>query len=161
MITHSLTGTIHLYSAILAIVFGTYILIAKKGTKTHKKVGFAYVIMMLILNITAFMIYRLFGGFGIFHIAATVSLVTLLAGMIPLIRKKTNNSIILHISFMYWSVIGLYAAFVSESLTRLPDNPFYAMLGIAIFLTCGAGSLGFKKYKNTWIKTFTNQNTLS
>jgi len=157
MITNNLIGEIHLYSAILAMIFGTVILVAKKGTRFHKKVGYVYALMMLILNITAFMIYKLFGGFGIFHIAAIVSLITLLGGMIPIFISKSNKTLDFHISFMYWSVIGLYAAFVSESLTRIPDKPFYTMLGFAVFLTCGAGSLGYRKYKKQWINTFTKQ----
>jgi uncharacterized membrane protein len=156
MITNNLIGEIHLYSALLATAFGSFILLSKKGTKIHRKAGMVYFSMMLILNATAFMIYRLYGGFGIFHVAAIVSLTTLLLGMIPLMNKRTNKSIISHISFMYWSVIGLYAAFVSETLTRMPDKPFYTMLGIAVFSTCLAGTIGFRKYKNQWIKSFTN-----
>ncbi len=156
MITNNILGEIHLSAALLATLLGTYILIAKKGTKTHRQVGMAYFGMMLTVNITAFLIYRLFGGFGIFHMAAIFSLATLLVGMIPILRGKTKSSMIMHINFMYWSVIGLYAAFVSETLTRIPDKPFYKMLGIAVLLTTAAGAIGFRKYKNSWIKKFTN-----
>jgi len=156
MIANNILGEIHLYAALLATVLGTYILIAKKGTKTHRQIGMVYFGMMLTVNITAFMIYRLYGGFGIFHLAAIFSLATLLAGMIPIMREKSKSNMIKHISFMYWSVIGLYAAFVSETLTRIPDKPFYNMLGIAVLLTTAAGAIGFKRYKNSWIKKFTN-----
>lgn len=39
------------------------------------------------------MIYRLFGGFGIFHVFAIVSLLTLLAGMYPILTRKGKQYI--------------------------------------------------------------------
>lgn len=156
MITGYLLGDLHLYSAILATLFGTIILVGKKGTSLHKRIGYAYSINMLVVNITAFMIYRLFGSFGIFHYAAVISLITLLAGMIPIMIKRTDRAMMHHISWMYWSVIGLYAAFVSETLTRIPEKPFFTMLGIAVTITMIAGNLGFRKYKKQWLNQFTN-----
>ena len=83
-----LTGTIHLIVSIIAMISGMMVLYRPKGTKQHKQLGYIYVIVMLLVNLTAFMIYRLFGGFGIFHFFAIVSLLTLLAGMYPILRKK-------------------------------------------------------------------------
>lgn len=156
MITGTILGEIHLYSALLATLFGTLILTGKKGTKLHKKIGYAYSVNMLIVNITAFMIYRLFGTFGIFHYAAIISLLTLILGVVPLMIKRSQRHIVWHIHYMYWSVIGLYAAFVSESLTRIPDKPFFTMLGIAVTITMIAGNIGFRKNKNQWVNKFTN-----
>ena len=156
MITNSILGEVHLYSALLATLLGTIILVCKKGTKTHKRIGYAYAASMLVLNITALMIYRLFGTFGIFHYAAIISLITLMAGMIPIMVKRTDQAMMHHVSWMYWSVIGLYAAFVSETLTRIPDKPFFTMLAVAVTITMLAGSIGFKKYKIQWKTKFSN-----
>ncbi len=156
MITNTLLGEVHLYSALLATLFGTLILIWEKGTKKHKQIGYAYTVSMLVVNITALMIYRLFGHFGIFHYAAVISLATLLAGIIPIMIKRTNKTMMHHISWMYWSVMGLYAAFVSETLTRIPDKPFYTMLFIAVGITMGAANIGFRKYIHQWKNKFTN-----
>jgi len=156
MIT-SLTGQIHFLASCLALITGTYILLATKGTQLHKKVGYAYVGSMVVLLITAFMIYRLFGGFGIFHVAAVVSTITLATGMIPVIRKTNKNWVILHFAWMYWSVMGLYAAFASEMITRLLPVQFFSMVGLATggIMTMGAimwirkkkiGDTQFKSY---------------
>lgn len=154
---HDSIGLIHLISACIALVVGTFVLISQKGTRKHKKVGYIYFASMLILNVTAFMIYRLFGGFGIFHFAAIVSLVTLIAGMLP-IYFKSKNWLIQHFSFMYWSVMGLYAAFASEVLTRVPEAPFFGMVGIATGLIMITASIIFRKKKNEWMNQFNTRN---
>jgi len=74
-------GLVHLISSCFALIFGTYILIAKKGTKKHIKIGYLYVISMGILILTAFMIYRLFNGWGVFHYTTLLSLISIALGM--------------------------------------------------------------------------------
>ncbi len=148
-------GLIHLLSSILALIFGTMVLVMKKGTKKHKQIGYAYVASMSILILTAFMIFRLFKGWGIFHYTTVLSLLTLLAGMIPIWTKKPINKWLnLHFSFMYWSVIGLYAAFAAEVLVRIPETPFFSMVGIATGGIMIIGGVIFGINKSKWIKTF-------
>nr|WKN39191.1 DUF2306 domain-containing protein [Tunicatimonas sp. TK19036] len=157
-LVHDSLGAFHLMVAILALISGTLVLLMKKGTQRHKLVGYFYAFNMLLVNLTAFGIYRLWGGFGIFHIAAIIGLVTLLAGMIPvMIRKPRDNYMGWHFSFMYWSVIGLYAAFVSETLTRIPETPFFGMLGIATFGVMAVASWAFRKYQKTWNDQFSQK----
>lgn len=154
-ITHSLTGTLHLLFAILALLFGTVILFSKKGTSFHKKAGYLYVINMILVNVTAFMLYNLTGKFNIFHIAALVSSATLLSGFIPIIAKKPKDGYIeLHFSFMYWSVMGLYAAFISETAVRIPTAPFWEAVGFGTAIVMFVGGLVFAYKKNQWQSTF-------
>ena len=106
---------------------------------------------MAVLIVTAFLIYRLFGTFGLFHIAAVVSAVTLVAGMVPVVtRWPRNNWLGYHFSFMYWSVLGLYAAFVAETLTRIPRTPFFQMVGVATGSVMLVGYIAFFFYKKKW-----------
>lgn len=147
------TGLIHLLSSIIALITGTAVLIMRKGSSSHIKMGYVYVGSMLILLVTAFMIYRLFGGFGVFHIAALVSVITLIFGMIPLWTRKGPWKYF-HFSFMYWSVMGLYAAFASEVLTRVPETPFFGMVGIATAVIMGIGAFVFVKKKEDWVAIF-------
>ena len=151
-------GLIHLVVSILALIFGTWVLVVRKGTETHRKVGYLYAISMVLVIATALMIYRLFGTFGVFHIAALASGITLSGGMIPVFLRKPKNSWLgLHFSFMYWSVFGLYAAFVAEMAVRLPirtifDSPkmFFITVGIATFATMLVGQIIFFKNKKRW-----------
>jgi uncharacterized membrane protein len=148
-------GLVHLISSCLALLFGTYILIAKKGTKTHVKIGYLYVASMGILILTAFMIYRLFNGWGIFHYSTLLSLITLLMGMLPIWRKRPKDAWkFYHFTFMYWSVMGLYAAFAAEVLTRIPKAPFFGMVGIATAAIMLVGGVVFGMNKSKWKNSF-------
>ena len=148
-------GLIHLIASVVALISGTLVLTMKKGTIRHKQIGYVYVVNMGILIGTAFMIYRLFNGWGIFHYTTIVSLLTIGLGMIPIWTKKPIGKWkYMHFSFMYWSVIGLYAAFASEVLTRIPETPFFGMLGIATGVIMLAGGIIFGLNKVKWSKIF-------
>lgn len=149
------TGLIHLIASCLALIAGTFVLALKKGSSLHVKSGYVYVVSMTILIITAFMIYRVFRAWGIFHYMTVVSLVTLLLGMVPIwLKKPVDKWRYFHFSFMYWSVIGLYAAFAAELMTRIPETPFYNMVGIASGVIVMIGGIFFGKRKEKWMKIF-------
>ncbi len=126
-------GGFHLLASGLALLFGSYILVAPKGSKLHGLAGYAYASAMLATNLSAFGLYSLFGGFGPFHAAALLSLFTLFAGILPAILRRSKAWLYRHMYWMHYSVFGLYAAFVSEVVTRLP-------LGIPFFWSVGAGT---------------------
>lgn len=155
-------GLIHLIVSVFALVFGTWVLVGRKATKTHRRAGYAYAVSMVLLLVTAFMIYRLFGRFGVFHVAAIVSTVTLFGGMLPVIfRRPRKTWLNLHFSFMYWSVFGLYAAFVAEMAVRLPirtafssTTTFFIIVGVATLLTMTVGQIVFFKNKKRWATMF-------
>lgn len=152
-------GLIHLIASVLSLISGTMVLVMKKGTLRHKQIGYIYVVSMGILIITAFMIYRLFKGWGIFHYMTVLSLVTLLIGMLPLWAKNMfENWKHLHFSFMYWSIIGLYSAFVAEIMTRIPESPFYSMIGLASGIVIFLGALIFVKKSPKWAEFFKESN---
>ncbi|WKN45946.1 DUF2306 domain-containing protein [Tunicatimonas pelagia] len=154
-LVHDPLGAFHLGVAVLSLITGTLVLLLPKGSVSHTQIGYVYAISMLLVNITAFSIYRLWGGFGIFHIAAVVSLVTLLGGMVPVLTKRPKQKYMsYHFSFMYWSVIGLYAAFASETLTRIPETPFFGMVGVATFSIMITASWYFRRHKEQWNQQF-------
>lgn len=155
-------GLAHVLSASAALVVGTLVLAVKKGTVFHKRIGYVYVVAMLLVNATAFGIYQLFGGFGMFHFFAIISLVTIIIGMVPLLLKM-KNGLKFHINQMYFSVLGLYAAFFSETAVRVPAAVktwagfWFVVMGASI-LTFVIGTIVFvKKYKN-WSPTINASN---
>jgi uncharacterized membrane protein len=139
---HSPIGFLHLVAALLAVVTGSIVLLNVKGGLFHKRVGYVYVASMVVLNVTAFMIYRLFGTFGPFHILAIFSSLSILGGMLPVVfRHRVSDWLIWHYYFMNWSVVGLYAAFWAETLTRtLPMGQFWPIVVVATAITTGIGS---------------------
>jgi uncharacterized membrane protein len=152
-LVHSPTGLLHLVSACAALILGTWILAARKATKAHKRIGYGYVTSMVVLNVTSFSIYRLFHGFGPFHIAAIISSVTLIAGMVPVVIRS-RGWLQLHMSFMYYSVVGLYAAFVSEVVTRIPGVNFGMMVGVGTSLVMFLGVYFFQRKRNVWTNQY-------
>ena len=162
------TGLIHFIAAIFALLLGTLVLILEKGTQKHKLIGKLYALTMLVVLTTAFMTYRLFGTWGIFHWTAVISSLTLICGLVPILTKKpAQHYISLHFSFIYWSVMGVYGAFVSETLVRMPkvvvasgipNRVFYNMTGIGTALVMGFGVYFFIKLKPKWDKQFEPEN---
>ena len=104
----------------IRIDFGHNGINAPKGTSKHKRAGYFYCIAMLGVNITALMIYQLFGSFGIFHWLSILSLFTLCAGMIPVIESG------------------------------IPNSTFYNMTGIAVGITMGLAAYFIRKKHKTW-----------
>ena len=142
-------------TALLAMVAGAFVLAASKGTMQHKRVGYGYVVSMILVCGSALGIYNLTGRFGLFHIMAIVSFLTLVLGMIPLLIKNLPLKYkAAHVWFMYYSVLGLYAAFASELSVRVPDKPFFAMVGIATATVFGVGTAFILKKEKLWSKHF-------
>lgn len=142
VILHSFTSVAHLVASSVALVAGTLVLWAPKGTPFHRLVGRAYVASMVALLLTAFRMYYLFGRFGIVHWGAVGSTIALAVGMgavwsRPLVREWRRW----HYFGMGASITGLYAAFLVESTYRLfPTSYFWwSALGLsaAVFLTGG------------------------
>jgi uncharacterized membrane protein len=152
-LVHDNIGLVHLVTSCLAVIAGTMVLAMRKGTRRHVQVGYFYVANMALLLITAFMLYNLFGTFGIFHYAAIISSLTLIGGMIPFIKKKPGY-INRHFAFMFWSVIGLYAALASELFTRIPSSPFFGMVGVATGVIMIVANICWKRYAKLWRKQF-------
>jgi len=115
-------GQVHLLAALIALASGAWVLLRRKGTARHRQVGWLYAASMLALNVTALFIYRLTGTFGPFHVAALISLATLLAGVVQARRRLRGdrNWLPRHYFYMTWSYLGLVAAAVAETATRVP-----------------------------------------
>ena len=135
-------GLIHTLFAVLAMLLGSIVLLNAKGIRLHKRIGYAYFASMLLLNLTSFGLHT-FGSFGPFHFAATMSLFTIIGGIIPAIRKRNERWIIQHYYFMSGSVVGLYAAFWAEVGTRLFDiNDAQYFWWVVIIASAGTIAIG-------------------
>ena len=111
---------LHTACGFLALLLGLVVLWNPKGTLLHRRLGILYCLAMLVLNLTAFGIYRVFGRFGIFHVMAIVSLLTVLAGLIPvLFRRRIRQWLAWHYQFMAWSYAGLLAATANEAFVHI------------------------------------------
>jgi uncharacterized membrane protein len=94
----------HIGTAVSALVFGLCVILIRKGTRTHRQLGYAYFFNMLGLNISALFIYQLSGHFGPFHGAALASLLTLIAGFSQHTAPR-GRWLELHLN-SWWSMLG-------------------------------------------------------
>lgn len=149
-------GLAHLIAGIAALILGFAVLVIKKGTRIHRKVGYAYTLSMVVLIGSSFGIYRLFGGFGVFHGLALVSTFSLVAGMMPMLRKqRTPKDYETHFKRMYFSVVGLYAAFAAESFVRVPAfGSFWQAVAWACVLIFVGCFIAFIRMKPIWSAKF-------
>jgi len=124
-------GTIHFVASLLSIALGAAVLAqAPKGGRRHRRLGWAYIVAMLTVNATAFMLYGLFGNFGPFHVAAVISVTGIVAGTLAAHRARQarlaqqtfrrSNRVEVHYWWMTFSYVGLVAALASEAITRVP-----------------------------------------
>lgn len=151
---NSTLGWFHLIVALFAMVVGAFVLATKKGTKQHKRAGYFYVFSMLLVCGSAMGIYGLTGKFGIFHVAAIIGFITLAGGMIPMFVSRLEKYKGVHVWFMYYSILGLYAAFASELSVRIPDKPFFTMVGISTGIIFFVGTIFILIKQKMWSKYF-------
>ena len=154
-----IVGLTHFTFAIFSMVFGALIIFVRKGDQKHKIIGYAYCISMLGVNATALVIYKLFDFFGPFHVFALISLLTIGAGFFPVYFKKPEKDWLeYHYEFMNWSVVGLYAAFWSETFTRFFEFSdmagFWYWVGTATAITVAVGAYFIKKKKSYLLDTY-------
>ena len=130
-------GWIHTAAAVASLGLGAAGLLRGKGTRRHRRLGWTYVVAMVLLNATALAIYRLTGSFGPFHIAAVLSLASVTVGVIPAVRRTPAVTWVEHhYWWMTYSYLGLIAAAVAEVTTRLPGINFWwtvVLASLAVF----------------------------
>lgn len=106
---------VHLLSALAALVLGGAIFLGTKGTPTHRGLGRAWVVLMLVTAISTWWI-RADGQFSWIHGLSILSLATLSAGVAFAIAGK----VALHLRMMR----GLYfgGLLIAGLFTLLPQR---------------------------------------
>ena len=100
----------HIAAAVTALLVGAAVLLTPKGTRTHRKFGTIYVLALILVNVAALSLHRE-ATFGVFHVLAVASLVTIAVGLVPLLLGKWSPPVIAtHAYCMTWSYAGLVAA---------------------------------------------------
>jgi len=130
----------HLAAAVAALVAGGTVCLVPKGTRAHRRIGWVYVSAMVTVNGTALLIYDLFGRFGPFHVAALLSGMTLVGGLVP-VRRRPTGWMRRHAYWMAGSYVGLLAAAASEVSTRWLDLPFGATVAVTTLAVLVLGCL--------------------
>jgi uncharacterized membrane protein len=113
-------GTVHMVAASLSLATGAFQLIRTRRDALHRRVGYTYVVAMLVNNITALTIHEFSGGFNVFHAFAIYSLISISLAVRPmLVNPRPYQWKRIHYMWVAWSYAGLSAAAVTEGLLRV------------------------------------------
>jgi uncharacterized membrane protein len=103
-------ATAHVVAALSALLAGVAVLLLPKGTHTHRAIGTACVLALVLVNAAGLSLHRE-NAFGVFHALAVASLLTIAIGLSPLLLGKRSPRVIAtHAFCMAWSYAGLAAA---------------------------------------------------
>ena len=115
-------ATAHIVAALSALLAGVAVLLLPKGTHTHRAIGSAYVLALVVVNVAALSLHRE-NVFGVFHALAVASLVTIAVGLSPLLLGKRSSRVIAtHAFCMTWSYAGLAAAGCGQLAVAVGDD---------------------------------------
>ncbi len=143
-------ATGHVVAAFSALGAGAAVLLVPKGTHTHRVIGAGYVGALVLVNVAALSLHRE-DIFGVFHVLALVSLVTIGVGLSPLLLGRRSPMVIAnHAYFMTWSYAGLVAAGCGQLTVAVgPESGAWVVpLAIATVLSVG-GVVIFTKVPST------------
>jgi uncharacterized membrane protein len=97
-------------AAVSALLVGAVVLGLPKGVGPHRLVGSTYVVCLVVVDVAALSVHRE-ATFGVFHALAVVSLLTIVAGVLPfLLGSRSPLAVNMHAYCMAWSYAGLVAA---------------------------------------------------
>lgn len=117
---------VHFLSTLVALPLGLQQLLVAKGTPTHRRNGYIYIVAMLLALLSALASYRPGTPFLPFHILAFIGLYSLGAGMFWLRRSfktRAPSDLRRHKVNMGFSWVGLGMAGVSQ----FASNPRFGM----------------------------------
>ena len=116
--------SVHALVAILAMVAGAFQIVAQKGTRRHRWLGFAWVSAMFVVSLSSFRIheFRWWGPFSIIHVLSILVIATLIYS----INAVRRGNVTAHRK----SMVQLYllALVLTGGFTLVPGRTMYAVL---------------------------------
>ena len=120
----------HATLALLAVPFGLYILLTKKGTKQHRILGRIWVTFLIIVSLTAIFIQAINPGqYSLIHLLIPWTIGSLIYSIWNI--KKFKNTKIERYKFAHmYSMIGVYvgALLIAGAFTLMPGRFFHEIL---------------------------------
>jgi uncharacterized membrane protein len=144
---------IHTAFSIIALIAGALIFLIPKGTAQHKRIGYSYTVSMVILLVTSFGLFSLWGRFGVYHALTIVSFLALaIALYFPIAGRKMEKWVEHHLLWMGYSYVGLVIAAGSHLFSVFPEWPSWLRVILFWVLPYIAGTILIVKNKKTTAK---------
>jgi uncharacterized membrane protein len=144
MVTNVTAGA-HVVGAATVQVLGVLLLVMPNGTARHRRLGYSYFILLVLLNISALSSPRQ-DVFGPFHILALLNLMTILAGVVMMMFLLRPPTVIaVHSYCMSWSFVGFVAAAMGQLVVQIirAHQVLWVILG-TLFLAASQSISGIR-----------------
>jgi uncharacterized membrane protein len=93
---------------VLAFIVAFFVFLKRKGTVSHKVLGWVFIISMLISCLSSFFIVTN-GSYSIIHILSAVTIYWLIKAVMA-VRRKGENWLYVHVSNITSAYIGIWIA---------------------------------------------------
>lgn len=115
---------VHVVAVMLALIIGLLQLVLKRGTSSHRAMGWIWVVAMAVTAISSFFIHqiRLVGAWSPIHILSVVTLVYLVLA----IQVARQGNMQRHGMIMEW--LFLFALIGAGAFTLLPGRLMHVVL---------------------------------
>ena len=115
---------IHAVAALLAFGIGIVQLIARKGSKQHRTLGYIWAAAMITVAITSFWIHeiRLFGDYSPIHVLSVVVIVSVPMALAAARSGQVNRHKKIMLSMFFFALI------TAGAFTLLPGRIMYRVL---------------------------------
>ena len=149
-------ATGHVMAAVLALLAGASVLLLPKGTRAHKALGAAYVVALVVVNVAALSLHRE-NAFGVFHVLAVISLVTVAVGIAPLLVGWRSPPVLaIHAYCVTWSYAGLAAAGFGQAATAAGQGRGWVVLVVIALVLSLSGVVIVGKVPSSLDRTIAN-----
>ena len=116
--------SLHALPGLLALILGSIVLLSKKGTKTHKRRGYMWLGLMLLISLTAIFIQEINpGSYSLIHLLIPWTIFSIIFGIYAIKKfKDTKNKVWRNLH--QWTMIGLFfgALVIAGAFTLMPGR---------------------------------------
>jgi len=115
---------VHAFAAIAALVLGAIQFLAPKGTVPHRVLGYAWVVLMLVIAVSSFWIHeiRLLGPFSPIHFLSISTLILVPMAVVAARSKKSRSHRLAMIQ------IYIFALITAGAFTLLPGRVMHSVV---------------------------------
>lgn len=113
---------VHVSAGLLAVLAGGFVVLARKGTRLHRRTGWIYAAAMAVMLASSFTLTSPNGALTGFHAISVASAVLLLAGLsLPaLLRRRVPAWRVWHLRLMLTSYLTLVMTMTGQFFDVLP-----------------------------------------
>lgn len=145
---------LHISAALLSVVFGAVILLARKGTPRHRRRGRVYGVALLVMVASSFFITDLRDGWSVFHAVSILTAALVLFGWWQPVFGRSRagwlrrHTLSMQLSYLVLIVTGTaqffdYLPLPNDALNAIVFLQLPLMVGIAAIIRRSRRPMGF------------------